>query len=223
MRLVLAEMAHRIANEQCVLAALISQAMKARDDTSRQQIIADVLIRLETFARLNRMLAHSEGNAAVSLHDTVEPAISALLQAAAAHLRVKIALSITSEAVPQHLAWLCAIAGTEFILNAIKHGEGNCRNIAVIGEVVDDCILLSVVTPNPPRWTKGAVRRNYVADVGNACSGGLGQGLIDKLVRSAGGETRVEIDKSFCVRATVVIPLAELRQCFCDAGAEDSF
>lgn len=175
-RLLLLEMAHRVANELAAALAALRLIRPVGGSKVRWRLLAGAIERLEGFASVNRVLAIPDG-CLVPLSRELEGLCEALGAARPGGSRSRICLDVGDVVVPGAVARRVLLVAAELVLNAVRHAmEGRAGLLSLVLRADERDVMLAVIDDGPGIDPSEAPRGS-----------GIGSHLVAELVRRAGG------------------------------------
>jgi two-component sensor histidine kinase len=181
-RIMLSEMAHRVANNFAAAVAILGRASRIVLDTDAKRALGDALNQLHIFASVHHQLRpDSDGNLCVDCKEFIGGLCSALEKAAVNTAHLRFCPSNISLALQLSQAVALGLIINELVANSIKYAfpDGRTGRIDVTVKVHGkECHV--------------CVADNGVGKSGRAKGGGRGLGLVEGLTQQLGGSFRME-------------------------------
>ncbi|MDZ4689724.1 sensor histidine kinase [Terricaulis sp.] len=197
--LLLREIDHRIKNNFMMVASLVDIQRRRSEDAPVKDALAEVLARIDSFARAHNHLYHDPRNVgAVQMKEYLQELCDALAQALTLHGAVTLTCASDQALMNRDRAVSIGLLVNELVTNAAKHAFDG-RETGVV---------------NVSFRRHGAGWRLYVEDDGVGLDaakpqrpgGGLGKRLVDAFVRQANGTLSTE---SSSAGTRVIVELGE--------------
>lgn len=197
--LLLREIDHRIKNNFMMVASLVDIQRRRSEDGPVKDALAEVLARIDSFARAHNHLYHDPRNVgAVQMKEYLQELCDALAQALTLHGAVTLTCASDQALMNRDRAVSIGLLVNELVTNAAKHAFDG-RETGVV---------------NVSFRRHGAGWRLYVEDDGVGLDaakpqrpgGGLGKRLVDAFVRQANGTLSTE---SSSAGTRVIVELGE--------------
>jgi two-component sensor histidine kinase len=199
---------HRIANHLGLIAALMrlqKQALAKAKSLSREDaewVLEDSVRRIDTVARVHRLLAHSDDHSWIDVRDYLQGIAQGIVESTAGHAKYRLQSVFDCGCLirADHVASLGLLVG-ELVTNAVKyaHPTGVAGEIELFCSATDDTTTILTVSDDGVGLPEG---------FDPATSGSLGLRMIRSLVHQLQGEIAFE---STCLglNVTIRIPNSE--------------
>lgn len=179
--LMLAEKAHRVANDMTIINCLLHRATRA-EPSGMKHAISEAIEHVNVVGDIQRLLIPPIGEQTRELKSELELVCRRVARARLDAKNVLFAYAVDTCEMSAHTCWaICAIV-TELVTNAAKHAfPENGGTVAVTGRCCGRMLVMSVAD-------------NGVGLAGRSCPGvspkgsGIGTRIVEQLVAALGGE-----------------------------------